>query len=133
MVFELLPLAVRALTSERLEATKMSLSLRDCALCAFPPRLRRGDAKQEKRTGARVNSAPVSFVLCGERGIRTPGSFHFNSFQDCRFKPLTHLSFCLGVQRYIKKTFTQKKAYFADSDSLVLGCLEKNFHLKNRR
>ena len=31
-------------------------------------------------------------LTCGERGIRTPGTFQYNSFQDCRFKPLTHLS-----------------------------------------
>jgi hypothetical protein len=28
----------------------------------------------------------------GERGIRTPGSFHFNGFQDRRIRPLCHLS-----------------------------------------
>ena len=105
------PLAVGALANERPEAELISLSLRDCALRAFPPRLRRGDAKQEKRTGARVNSAPVSFVLCGERGIRTPGSFHFNSFQDCRFKPLTHLSFPLvwECKDILKKHLLKKK------------------------
>jgi hypothetical protein len=37
------------------------------------------------------------------------------------------------VQRYIKKTFTQKKAYFAGSDSSALEALEKNFHLKISR
>ena len=30
---------------------------------------------------------------CGEGGIRTPGTFQFNSFQDCRNRPLYHLSF----------------------------------------
>ena len=28
----------------------------------------------------------------GELGIRTPGSFHFNGFQDRRFRPLSQLS-----------------------------------------
>lgn len=28
----------------------------------------------------------------GERGIRTPGSVTFNSFQDCRNRPLCHFS-----------------------------------------
>ena len=28
----------------------------------------------------------------GEGGIRTPGTFQFNSFQDCRNRPLYHLS-----------------------------------------
>ena len=30
--------------------------------------------------------------FCGERGIRTPGSSHFNGFQDRRNRPLCHLS-----------------------------------------
>ena len=30
--------------------------------------------------------------FCGEGGIRTPGRFHVNSFQDCRNRPLYHLS-----------------------------------------
>ena len=28
----------------------------------------------------------------GERGIRTPGPVTVNSFQDCRIRPLCHLS-----------------------------------------
>ncbi len=30
--------------------------------------------------------------VCGERGIRTPGSVKINSFQDYRIRPLCHLS-----------------------------------------
>mgnify|MGYP006874335026 CR=1 FL=1 len=41
-------------------------------------------------------------LLCGEGGIRTPGTFQFNSFQDCRNRPLYHLSFPRkGLQNYI--------------------------------
>ena len=29
---------------------------------------------------------------CGEGGIRTPRAFQLNSFQDCRNRPLYHLS-----------------------------------------
>ena len=29
---------------------------------------------------------------CGEGGIRTPGGFHLNGFQDRRNRPLCHLS-----------------------------------------
>jgi hypothetical protein len=37
----------------------------------------------------------VSFdAFCGELGIRTPGSVTFNSFQDCRNRPLCQLSGC---------------------------------------
>ncbi len=32
------------------------------------------------------------FFLCGERGIRTPGTSQFNGFQDRRNRPLCHLS-----------------------------------------
>jgi hypothetical protein len=42
------------------------------------------------------NKCPLSGALllnvCGEGGIRTPGSVTFNSFQDCRNRPLCHLS-----------------------------------------
>jgi ATP-binding cassette, subfamily B, multidrug efflux pump len=31
-------------------------------------------------------------LFCGERGIRTPGGVTLNSFQDCRNRPLCHLS-----------------------------------------
>lgn len=31
-------------------------------------------------------------LLCGERGIRTPGPVTVNSFQDCRNRPLCHFS-----------------------------------------
>ena len=31
-------------------------------------------------------------ILCGERGIRTPGPVTVNSFQDCRIRPLCQLS-----------------------------------------
>ena len=31
-------------------------------------------------------------LLCGERGIRTPGPVKVNGFQDRRIRPLCHLS-----------------------------------------
>ena len=34
----------------------------------------------------------ISSLLCGERGIRTPGGLHLNGFQDRRNRPLCHLS-----------------------------------------
>ena len=34
----------------------------------------------------------LSQVMKGQRGIRTPGGFHLNCFQDNRLKPLGHLS-----------------------------------------
>lgn len=41
--------------------------------------------------------------FCGEGGIRTPGASQLNSFQDCRNRPLYHLSKLIpsieGVQR----------------------------------
>ena len=36
-------------------------------------------------------------IVCGEGGIRTPGAFQLNSFQDCRNRPLYHLSKVLGL------------------------------------
>jgi len=33
------------------------------------------------------------YIVCGgERGIRTPGTLRYNSFQDCRIRPLCHFS-----------------------------------------
>ena len=34
----------------------------------------------------------IIFRIGGERGIRTPGRFPVNGFQDRRFRPLSHLS-----------------------------------------
>ena len=34
----------------------------------------------------------IYILLCGERGIRTPGPVTVNSFQDCRNRPLCHFS-----------------------------------------
>ena len=34
----------------------------------------------------------TSSFICGERGIRTPGTSQFNGFQDRRYRPLSHLS-----------------------------------------
>jgi hypothetical protein len=31
-------------------------------------------------------------LICGERGIRTPGPLTVNGFQDRRIRPLCHLS-----------------------------------------
>ena len=46
----------------------------------------------------------VLIYYCGERGIRTPGGFHLNGFQDRRIRPLCHLSGAkIGVQPFQKK------------------------------
>ena len=34
-------------------------------------------------------------LICGERGIRTPGTSRYGSFQDCCNRPLYHLSFII--------------------------------------
>jgi hypothetical protein len=36
--------------------------------------------------------AGFAILLCGERGIRTPGGLTLNGFQDRRNRPLCHLS-----------------------------------------
>ena len=36
-------------------------------------------------------------ILCGERGIRTPGTSRYGSFQDYCNRPLYHLSKCASV------------------------------------
>ena len=51
-----------------------------------------GGAMQNKNKPA-IERARCWFIsFCGEGGIRTPGAFQLNSFQDCRNRPLYHLS-----------------------------------------
>ena len=46
--------------------------------------------KQKRRL--QINLSLLFRFLCGERGIRTPGTFQYNGFQDRRIRPLCHLS-----------------------------------------
>lgn len=39
-----------------------------------------------------ILKSTTELCLGGERGIRTPGGFTLNGFQDRRIKPLCHLS-----------------------------------------
>ena len=39
-----------------------------------------------------VRLSAIVFYSCGGKGIRTPGTFQYNSFQDCRNRPLCHPS-----------------------------------------
>ena len=49
----------------------------------------------------RISAAPlVYFALRGGRGIRTPGTLPYNSFQDCRHRPLGHSSILNAMQRF---------------------------------
>jgi hypothetical protein len=49
--------------------------------------------------------------ICGERGIRTPGTSRFNGFQDRRNRPLCHLSGRL----YAQKLGVQQEHIFFDT------------------
>ena len=46
----------------------------------------------EKNTNSKISFSFVLFTTGGELGIRTPGCFHINGFQDRRFRPLSQLS-----------------------------------------
>ena len=50
----------------------------------------------------------------GEKGIRTPGGFHLNGFQDRRIRPLCHLSGAkVRLQVfYAKKNIKYVQIYF---------------------
>ena len=52
-----------------------------------------------------------SGFICGERGIRTPGTSRYNGFQDRRIRPLCHLSERdkSRINFQIAKTFFKKK------------------------
>ena len=43
-------------------------------------------------TAERAMPPSLSFIFGGRRGIRTPGGFHLNGFQDRRDRPLRHPS-----------------------------------------
>ena len=42
--------------------------------------------------GGAKKSSVFTLLFCGGGGIRTPGTFQYNSFQDCRHRPLGHAS-----------------------------------------
>ena len=60
-----------------------------CFLFIFPP-LEAGLPVGNKIK--KPHPCGCSHFSCGEGGIRTPGAFQLNSFQDCRNRPLYHLS-----------------------------------------
>ena len=45
------------------------------------------------KKGCKSRNYLIYTLCCGERGIRTPGTFQCGSFQDCCNRPLYHLSF----------------------------------------
>ena len=60
----------------------------------------------------------------GEKGIRTPGGFHLNGFQDRRIRPLCHLSGAkLALHCYPAKSILYQAV---GSASMVNGHIESN-------
>ena len=57
------------------------------------------------------------FQVGGERGIRTPGGVTLNSFQDCRNRPLCHLSAAKVIQA---SAFLQDPVFFEPALCSVL-------------
>ena len=55
-------------------------------------RKRTENAKTMRKSVRKFCKSLIISVYCGEGGIRTPGGSHLNSFQDCRNRPLYHLS-----------------------------------------
>ena len=47
--------------------------------------------------GCKSRNSLIYTLICGEGGIRTPGASQLNSFQDCRNRPLYHLSYCFPL------------------------------------
>ena len=56
-----------------------------------------GCREKEKRSNLLVSNL-LERLFCGERGIRTPGTFQCGSFQDCCNRPLYHLSFLVTTE-----------------------------------
>ena len=70
--------------------------------------------------------------LCGGGGIRTPGTLPFNSFQDCRHRPLGHTSNIISPERTakIKIKNCPGKKYLASTLLLRLIGTEKELVLE---
>ena len=51
-----------------------------------------GRCKANKKISVQASLTLIFHSLCGEGGIRTPGTSPFNGFQDRRNRPLCHLS-----------------------------------------
>ena len=74
-------------------------------------------------------------MVCGEGGIRTPGASQLNSFQDCRNRPLYHLSRLIpsieGMQRYIfffvQQNMWEYFCYFLFSSFFSSARVKKRF------
>ncbi len=82
-------LGLRHSLSEGLCSQTGSLRSRRLLRIPSPPAAGRCKAKGNPRS----SELDADFLLlCGEGGIRTPGTLPFNSFQDCRNRPLYHLS-----------------------------------------
>jgi hypothetical protein len=58
-------------------------------LSAYPNSNEFGFSTSKKKSR---NENCGTFAFSGERGIRTPGTLQYNSFQDCRIRPLCHFS-----------------------------------------
>ena len=61
----------------------------------------------KNNTNPELSSGFVLFTYGAERGIRTPGGFHLNGFQDRRDRPLRHL--CMDIILAKRRAFVNKK------------------------
>ena len=59
--------------------------------CVFTQNLQNLCKIKEKEKPSKFSFTGFT-AMCGEIGIRTPGTSRFNSFQDCRNRPLCHFS-----------------------------------------
>ncbi len=61
----------------------------------------------------------VYFEFGGERGIRTPGGFPLNGFQDRRFRPLSQLS-CISLYQVAISASVDIFSYESGGDRHVI-------------
>jgi hypothetical protein len=101
----------------------------------------------EGKTNVMEIARNLSSLICGERGIRTPGPVTVNSFQDCRvnaaFQPfqigfysicdLHFICCCLKVdlrRRLVKNRFKGKKCFVCLNKRRLLGQMGNEFTQK---
>ena len=84
--------------------------------------------KQENEKPA--ENQRVSFLVSGERGIRTPGTSQCGSFQDCCNRPLYHLSKCSLSESGCKGTKkSEKRRAKGEKNAVAIQYLTSFTHL----
>ena len=79
-------------TTGKFSARNMTISQKKQVFTSIDRNRRKSSKTLFRRFLCRSRMCAGSNLVCGKRGIRTPGTSRFNGFQDRRNRPLCHLS-----------------------------------------